>query len=142
MSQQPWAIDKAVKVARKAWVKAAREFMEAKVLTPAIDATPVESGTLRRSGTVTVGALPEPGQVYEAAKSDGQRTGYRANLGEEPVVFVSFNTPYAEVQHENMEFKHPLGGGPKYLENAYKASIGQAAAYIEPRVKRALEEAK
>ena len=28
---------------------------------------------------------------------------------------------YAYEQHENMEYKHPNGGGPKYLEKAYEA---------------------
>ena len=31
---------------------------------------------------------------------------------------IEFNTPYAVVQHENLTFDHPRGGGPKYLENA------------------------
>jgi len=31
---------------------------------------------------------------------------------------IEFDTPYAVVQHENLTFNHPRGGGPKYLENA------------------------
>ena len=29
---------------------------------------------------------------------------------------VSYNEPYAAVQHERVDFKHPLGGEAKYLE--------------------------
>lgn len=58
----------------------------------AVENTPREEGTLRRSAAVTV-----------------MRGENRAA--------VSFDTPYAVVQHEDMTLRHKEGG-PKFLENA------------------------
>lgn len=62
------------------------------VLGVARDHTPKEEGTLRRSGFVSI-----------------DEHNLRAA--------VSFDTPYAVVQHEDMTLRH-TEGGPKYLENA------------------------
>ena len=68
MAKNKWRIKEAVKLAEEAGLKALRTGAEA-ILTEAINETPIETGTLRRSGTVTVGSLPDWEQVYEAAES-------------------------------------------------------------------------
>jgi hypothetical protein len=93
-----WRIKEAVKIAEDAALKALRTGAEA-ILTEAIDETPVETGTLRRSGTVTVGGLPDAAKVYEAAEAGtDQKDG--GTIGKEKAVYISFNTPYALVVHE------------------------------------------
>jgi hypothetical protein len=54
MAKNKWRIKEAVKIAEEAGLKALRTGAEA-ILTEAIDETPIDTGTLRRSGTVTVG---------------------------------------------------------------------------------------
>lgn len=71
---------------------------------------PVQDGPLRGSA-----------QVHAASPGD-------------LVAGVTYNTPYAVIQHEALEFSHPRGGGPKYLEgplieNADELSRVMARAY-------------
>lgn len=61
---------------------------------------PVEEGTLRGSGEVE---LEVHGDHFEAT--------------------VSFSTPYAAVQHEELSFQHPKGGQAKYLEAPFKEKV-------------------
>jgi len=59
------------------------------LLDQAIEKTPVQDGILRASGRAT-----QEGNVSA----------------------VSFNTPYAVRQHEELGYQHPNGGQAKYLE--------------------------
>lgn len=54
---------------------------------------PIEEGTLERSGTTTVD---------------------EANL----VAYISYDTPYAVRQHEDMTYRHDAGRQAKFLESA------------------------
>lgn len=83
------------------------------VLAQAKREVPRDLGTLRRSGT--------------------QRVGWQ---GERVVAEISFNTPYAAVQHEDRTFRHPRGGKAKYLEDPIK----QYAPKLEERLKKALRD--
>lgn len=65
------------------------------ILADAKQRAPIDQGALRDSGKVDM-------------HNDARRI----------TSVISFNTPYATVQHENLTFNHPRGGGPKYLENA------------------------
>lgn len=65
---------------------------------------PIEESTLIRSGTVST----DPG-TFSAA--------------------ISYDTPYAVRQHEDMTLRHDGGRTAKYLENAMNAEV-QAAAEI------------
>jgi hypothetical protein len=78
---------------------------------------PVFTGTLKRSGTVTIGDLPDPDTTFEAAKNGSEMlTNHPGPIGSENAVYGSFNTPYAVDEHENIEYAHEHGGGSKYLE--------------------------
>jgi hypothetical protein len=83
------------------------------LLAEAQQEAPVETGTLRRSGTVT-----ESGDT----------------------VCVSFNTPYAVRQHEELEWRHPLGGKAKYLEDPFKRMRDKIRRSAELAIKKALRE--
>ena len=142
MANNKWRIKEAVKIAEEAALKALRTGAEA-ILTEAIDETPIETGTLRRSGTVTVGALPDGAQVYEAAESgSNMKDAFPGPEGKEKAVYISFNTPYARRQHEELGYNHPLGGKAKYLETPFNRNKKKVLQYAEKQVKKALEKAK
>jgi hypothetical protein len=67
------------------------------LLGAAIEEAPLEEGTLRASGDVTVNVLPGGAELV-----------------------VSFNTPYAARQHEEVTWDHPRAGKAKYLEDPLK----------------------
>jgi len=142
MANNKWRIKEAVKIAEEAGLKALRTRAEA-ILTEAIDETPIDTGTLRRSGTVTVGALPDGAQVYEAAESGAEmKDAFPGPVGKENAVYISFNTPYALRQHEELDYKHPRGGKAKYLEDPFNRNKEKVLQYAEKQVKKALEKAK
>ena len=125
----------------------ALEITARNVLITAKKYAPIDTGTLRRSGCVTVGFRPNPNEVYrEAEKGTGEKSVIETSAGsadDELVVYVTFNTPYAAKLHEDTKWKpsptsrrlrtnketgerefqeisKPEGaqGGPKYLEKA------------------------
>ena len=142
MAKNKWRSKEAVKIAEEAGLKALRTGAEA-ILTEAIDETPIDTGTLRRSGTVTVGALPDGEQVYEAAKSGSEmKDAFTENIGKEKAVYISFNTPYARRQHEEIDYEHPRRGKAKYLETPFKANKKKVLKYADKQIKKALRDAK
>jgi hypothetical protein len=149
MAKDKWRIKEAVKIAEEAGLKALRTGAEA-ILTEAINAAPVDTGTLRRSGTVTVGNLPKnPGQIYQDARpveEGGQekehKDAFPEPVGKEKAVYISFNTPYARRMHEDLGYTPKRGGGPKYLETPYNANKKKVLKMAEERIKKALRETR
>jgi hypothetical protein len=141
MAKNKWRIKEAVKIAEEAGLKALRTGAEA-ILTEAIDETPIETGTLRRSGTVTVGALPDGAQVYEAAESGSDmKDAFPGLEGKEKAVYISFNTPYARRQHEELGYQHPRGGKAKYLEDPFNRNKKKVLKYADEQIRKALKDA-
>jgi hypothetical protein len=91
---------------------AAREVAE-DVLTEANDLIPVDEGDLRRSGEVT--AFPE------------QRAAS-----------ITYDTPYAIRQHEDVTLNHPRQGQAKFLERAVEDNAPRYFQYIADRIRAAL----
>ena len=142
MAKNKWRIKEAVKIAEEAALKALRTGAEA-ILTEAIDETPFESGTLRRSGTVTVGGLPDGAQVYAAAEAGIEmKDAFPGTEGKEKAVYISFNTPYARRQHEELGYNHPRGGKAKYLEDPFNRNKDKVLKYVAKQVKKALKKVK
>jgi len=149
MANNKWRIKEAVKIAEESTLKALRTGAEG-ILTDAINEAPVETGTLRRSGTVTVGALPEnPGQIYQdslPSKKGGigkeHKKAFPEPVGKEKAVYISFNTPYARRQHEELGYNHPRGGKAKYLEDPFNRNKDKVLKYAANQVKKALRKAK
>ncbi len=141
MANNKWRIKEAVNIAEEAGLKALRTGAEA-ILTEAIDETPIDTGTLRRSGTVTVGALPDGAQVYEAAESGSDmKDAFTGPEGKEKAVYISFNTPYARRQHEELGYNHPLGGKAKYLEDPFNRNNKKVLKYADKQIRKALKDA-
>ena len=137
-----WRTKEAIKIAEKAGLKALRTGAEA-ILTEAIDETPIDTGTLRRSGTVTVGALPDGAQVYEAAESGTEmKNAFPGPEGKEKAVYISFNTPYARRQHEELGYNHPLGGKAKYLEDPFNRNKKKVLKMADLQIKKVLRETR
>lgn len=110
MAELKWYGDKANKAAREAAMKALHLGAEA-ILTEAVKETPLDTGALERSAAVT---------------------------DTEDAVYVSFNTPYARVQHEDMTLVHPRRGKAKYLEDPFKRNEEKVIRLVQARVKQAL----
>ncbi|MGW3711348.1 minor capsid protein [Streptomyces albogriseolus] len=83
------------------------------LLAESRDRVPIEEGTLERSGTVTVD---------------------EANLA----AAVSYDTPYAVRQHEDMTLRHDAGRTAKYLERPFEEESTTMQAIIAAQVRRAL----
>ena len=104
---------------------------------------PVREGTLRGSGTAAVyangkavsrsgfkevkpaGDDPLPAEDPDRFQMQARQVK-EGGSGDAIVGEVGFNEPYALVQHERLDYKHPKGGKAKYLEDPLKM---QAAAY-------------
>ncbi|MEV6073960.1 hypothetical protein AB0L80_02415 [Streptomyces sp. NPDC052069] len=83
------------------------------VLTEARKRVPIEEATLERSGVAS---------VDETALTAG----------------VSFDTPYAVRQHEDMTLRHDAGRTAKYLERPLEEEAANVEAIIAAQVRRAL----
>jgi hypothetical protein len=149
MEKNKWRIKEAVKIAEEASLEALRAGAE-KILTEAISEAPVDTGTLRRSGTVTVGGLPPDSEaIYKASKrkkEGGERKSHKKafaeKVGKEKAVYISFNTPYARRQHEELGYNHPLGGNAKFLEGPFTRNEEKVIKYANLKLKKALKDAK
>ena len=142
MAKSKWRTKEAVKIAEEAGLKALRTGAEA-ILTEAIDEAPIDTGTLRRSGTVTVGALPDGVQVYEAAEAGAEmKDVFKKEAGKEKAVYISFNTPYARRQHEELDYEHPRGGKAKYLEDPFNRLKKKVVKMADLQIKKALRETR
>jgi len=136
-----WRTKEAVRIAEQAGIKALQTGAEA-ILTEAIDETPIDTGTLRRSGTVTVGKLPDSARIYEAAEAGNEmKDAFPEPVGKEKAVYISFNTPYARRQHEELDYEHPRGGKAKYLETPFNANKKKVLKYADKQIRKALKDA-
>ncbi|UDM00083.1 minor capsid protein [Streptomyces longhuiensis] len=83
------------------------------VLGKSNDVVPLDEAELQRSGVASV--------------DEGTLTGA-----------ISYDTPYAVVQHERMDFRHAPGRTAKYLENSLNGARGEVMDIIAAQVRRAL----
>lgn len=148
MKKTRWDGAKLNRVIRDAGRKALRTMGE-KILTESKREVPVLTGALRRSGTVTEGALPDLDEIYEGAKSVEEGGGeqdfskaYPKPMGKDDLVYISFNTPYALLQHEELGFNHPRGGKALYLKDPLNRNAEKTIQYVQLRVSKALRESK
>ncbi len=112
---------------------------------------PVDEGTLRASGHAAVyvngravarrgfrevGA--EPVESPEHFEMRAGRAIHEGGLGDAVVGEVGFNTPYALVQHERLDFNHPKGGKAKYLEDNLKEQADRYQGNLNDHLRGAL----
>lgn len=83
------------------------------LLGRAIELAPIDTSDLRGSGKVTF-----------------------QEIGQKLVADVSFNTPYAVIQHETLWYNHPNGGQAKYLEQPFQQNAERYIQHIRDSVRR------
>lgn len=112
-AKMTWRGDAVTKAVREAGIAAILDGAE-HILTESIDETPVLTGTLRRSGAVS------PFNEREQA------------------VYISYNTPYALRQHEELNYRH-TDGKAKYLEDPFNRNKTKVLKLVAARVKAVLD---
>lgn len=112
MAELKWYGKEVEALVKKAALSGLHDGAEA-ILTEAIDETPLLSGTLRRSGTVT-------------------------DVPTEDAVYISFNTPYAVKQHEDLSLQHK-DGKAKYLEDPFNRNADKVLRLAGSRVSNVLK---
>lgn len=95
---------------RKALFKAAE-----KILEESNRIVPLDEGTLQRSGEVDIDVV------------GGEAT-------------ISYDTPYAARQHEDVTLNHPNGREAKYLEKAMRANEGMHQKLYADELKKLFKE--
>lgn len=98
----------AIKTGARAGVRKAGEYL----LTQAVPKAPKDSGALRASGRVS-------------------------GVNAEPIALVSFNTPYAVIQHENETYHHD-DGQAKYLEEPLVQESATMTQIVATAVREAI----
>lgn len=98
------AVQAIIKAATLVGVQLAAEH----ILNVSNKQVPIEEGDLERSGQVT---------------TDGQGTAA-----------ISYDTPYAVRQHEDLSYRHDSGRNAKYLENACRSEATKAGKIIAQAV--------
>lgn len=97
---------------------------------------PIEEATLLGSGTVTM----RTGSAKATSTDTGQvsATGRPAIDTRGPVAVVSYDTPYAVVQHEDTELQHDPGREAKYLQRTINRRGRHVERFIADRIKAAI----
>jgi hypothetical protein len=90
------------------------------VLTSASPKVPWQSGDLERSG--------DPGQRPGAIAVD--EGNLRAAIG--------YDMPYAAVQHESLDYRHPIRGEPKWLETTLREEAENVRLIVAKEIRKAL----
>lgn len=85
------------------------------ILATAVPEAPIEEGTLRGSAHI----------------EDVSTAGIIARE-------ISFNTPYAARQHEEVTWKHPMGGKAKYLSDPLKAHARSGERLVAESIRTGL----
>jgi len=123
--KKTWFDARAAKeLARQVGMKTLHEGAEA-ILTESLKEVPHATGTLQRSATVT-----------DAPREDA--------------VYISYNTPYALRQHEDLTLRHPDPRNPlstpgrkaKYLEDPFHRLKAKVMKAVRLKVKKALKGTK
>lgn len=107
------------KAAIEAMIRGAKDGMRLggeHILQVSNEHVPLLEGTLERSGRVSEPELE----------------------GDDVIGAVSYDTPYAVVQHEDLTFQHPEGRTAKYLENAVNATQGVVVAIVGQAIRNQL----
>lgn len=82
--------------------------------------------------------LGESNQVVPLDEATLQQSGTASVDPPSLTAMVSYDTPYAVVQHERLDYRHAPGRTAKYLENSLNGARQEVAALIVAEVRRAL----
>lgn len=123
--KKSWFDGRAAKtLAKRVGMQALYDGAEA-ILAESLKEVPLATGTLARSATVT-------------------------DSPQQSAVYVSYNTPYAAKQHEDLTLRHPDPRNPlstpgrkaKYLEDPFNRLKAKVMKAVRLKVKKALKDAK
>jgi len=99
---------------------------------------------VREVSPAVIRALREAGADLQQESSDqaplelgdlrGNAGTDESRLHNEGIIAVGYNLPYSLVQHERMDFVHPMGGKAKYLEDPFNANKGKYMRHIADAV--------
>jgi len=137
-----WKIKEAVKIAEKAGMLALQIGAKG-ILAESKGEVPVLTGTLKRSGTVTIGGLPSSDSVYQASLPNEEggsgidhSNAFPNPIGKEKAVFISYSAPYAIIQHEELGYSHSSGGKAKFLEDPFNRNKKKVVKMVEEAIKK------
>jgi hypothetical protein len=104
-------------------------------LEKSVERAPVEFGDLRGSGYVTIN-----GNLVAHGEKQGIKALSDPSVSEGTVITaeIGFAAPYAFVQHEHVEFNHPIGGEAKYLESVVVENSGRWKKHLANSVRKGL----
>ncbi|ERG63537.1 hypothetical protein L332_03605 [Agrococcus pavilionensis RW1] len=94
----------------------------------------VEQGA--RAGLREAGRAVLKASNAKAPKDDGDLIKSGRVVVDDLTVQVSYTAVHAPLQHENLDWKHDAGGGPKFLESA--ASEVDVGTILAEHVRKAL----
>lgn len=77
-------------------------------------------------------------EVVPLDESELQRSGTASVDEASLTAVVSYDTPYAVRQHEELRWRHAPGRHAKYLENSLNAARPEVAAIIAAQIRRAM----
>ncbi|MEV1079871.1 hypothetical protein AB0I98_16740 [Streptomyces sp. NPDC050211] len=82
--------------------------------------------------------LGESNNVVPLDEAELQRSGTASVDPPSLTAAVSYDTPYAVRQHEELRWRHAPGRTAKYLENSLNAARPEVAALIAGEMRRAM----
>ncbi|MFE6408150.1 hypothetical protein ACFVOR_14590 [Streptomyces sp. NPDC057837] len=82
--------------------------------------------------------LGKSNEVVPLDEAELQRSGTASVDPPSLTSMVSYDTPYAARQHEELTWRHAPGRTAKYLENSLNAARPEVAALIAAELRRAL----
>ena len=98
----------------------------------------MREGAVRGLQLATEHVLQLSNEVVPLDESELQRSG-TASVDEASLTgVISYDTPYAVRQHEELRWRHAPGRTAKYLENSLNAARTEVAAIIAAEMRRAM----
>jgi hypothetical protein len=82
--------------------------------------------------------LSKSDEVVPLDEAELQRSGTASVDPPSLTAMVSYDTEYAVIQHERLDFRHAPGRTAKYLENSLNAARQDVAAIIAAEIRRSM----
>lgn len=96
----------------------------------------IRAATVRGLGLWAENLLTESNALVPLDEATLQRSGVASVDDDELTAAVSYDTPYAVRQHEDMTLRHPGGRQAKYLEQPFIETRALAAKIIANQIRK------
>jgi len=123
------------------------------ILAEGVKNCPKQTGTLSRSGTISINKDINAQEAFSQAKTGSVKSAKKSQINASvDKLYISFNTPYAHRQHEDLNMSHDGSGdyytyggkkeyvkegSSKYLEKAWNSKIKNVTKNIKSEAKKA-----